>query len=133
MKQLFAALFLAIALATLSGFSGCSGTPSSATTPVLDNAAAQRAVYDAEGRYKIALIAADTYAHLPLCDKAAPPCATLTVVRQIQAAQPAARAAIDAAESAVRTPGFGADIVQSSVTAATAALGAFVAITNTAK
>src|SRR5450759_1776941 len=117
-----------LAFVVLIGF-GCGTTPT--TWPILDNAAAQRAVLAAEGDYKIALIAANTYVNLPLCTRSKPRGATLSWVRQIQAARSAARAALDAAESAVRTPGFGADVMNSAVTAGTAALQAFISITNT--
>lgn len=119
---------------------GCGGTVGQSSTvgqtvgsPLLDNATAQRAVFDAEGKYALALIAANAYVNLPLCDKSQPPCATLSVVRVIQKVQPATRAALDAAELTVRTPGFGNDIYTSSATAATSALGAFEAITSTLK
>lgn len=131
MKKLFPALIAATCL-FLAACAGSAGTLLP-TSPILDPVAAQRTVYAAEGDYRIALIAANTYVNLPLCIHSKPPCATLAVVQQIQKAQPVARAALDAAESAVRTPGFGADIVNSAVTAGTAALQAFMSITNTLK
>lgn len=123
---------LMLLAATCLFLTACAGTLLP-TSPVLDPVAAQRTVYAAEGDYKLALIAANAYVKLPLCTESKPPCATLTVVRQIQKAQPVARQALDAAESAVRTPGFGADVVNTAVTAGTAALSAFVSITNTLK
>lgn len=127
LAQRYAALFI------LTLVVGCAGNLSVPVGPLFSNAAAQRAVFDAEGKYQVALIAANTYVNLPLCDKAKPPCATLSVVRQVQKAQPVARAALDAAESAVRTPGFGADVVNTAVTAGTSALSAFVTLTATLK
>lgn len=116
----FTALFLTACATTTSG-------------PIVDNAAAQRAVFDAEGKYRLALIAANAYVKLPLCEKAKPPCATLSVVRAIQKAQPAARAVLDSAEQTVRTPGFGNDVYVSAVTAAKAGVSALESITNTLK
>lgn len=117
-------LIAALALA------GCAAAPQ---TPIVDNAAAQRAVFDAEGKYRLALIAADAYVKLPLCEKAAPPCATLSVVRTIQKTQPAVRATLDAAEQTVRTPGFGTDVYASAVAAAKAGVSALESITNNLK
>lgn len=105
---------------------GCATTPA----PIVDNAAAQRAVFDAEGKYRLALIVANAYVKLPLCENAQPPCATLSVVRTIQKAQPAARAILDSAEQTVRTPGFGNEIYSSAVTAAFAGVDAFQKITD---
>lgn len=119
MKKIFVLAFLALTL------SGCATTKPG---PILDNAAAQRAVYTVESKYKLVLIAANAYVNLPLCGPVKPPCATLSVVRQIQRAQPAARAAIDAAENAVRSPQFGSDVTTSAILAAESALSAFESI-----
>jgi len=132
MKKLFPVLLAATCLFLAACATG--GQPTGAQSPpILDQVAAQRTVYAAEGDYKLALIAASAYVKLPLCTASKPPCASLALVQQIQKAQPVARAALDAAESAVRTPGFGGDIMNSAVTAGTAALQAFVSITNTLK
>lgn len=131
MKKLFAVALFALVAACAGGSLTLPSMTGSA--PVLDNAQAQRAVFDAEGKYKLALIAANAYVSLPLCIASKPPCATLSVVRVIQKAQPAARAALDAAELTVRTPGFGNDIYSSAATAATAGISAFTAITHSLK
>lgn len=99
--------------------------------PLFDNAEAQRQVFQAKQRYLEALTVAEAYVKLPACGKSQPPCATISVVRQIQQAQPVARQALDAAESAVRNKGFGQDIQQTAVAAGLASLRAFVTITAT--
>lgn len=128
-------LIAIFAFAAMTGFGGCT-TPTPGTTPatpVIDQAAAQRAVLSAEGKYRLALIVADKYVNLKLCTAAPPPCATLTVVRVIQKAQPAVRAALDTAELTVRTDGFGDNVYSSAVAAAMAGVANFEAITATLK
>lgn len=126
-KSLVTVLF---ALSTaLSGCAGNLTTPTPAT--VLDNPTAQRAVLTAETDYLVILKAANAYAALPLCSDSKPPCATLSVVRQLQKAQPAARAALDAAETAVRNPAFASSVYQTAITVALAALQAFQTIVET--
>lgn len=135
MKYLIAILTLAL-LPALAAFTGCaSGTNDlgAVNKPVVDKAAAQRAVLSVEGKYRLALIVADKYVNLPLCDKASPPCATLTVVRVVQKVQPAVRAILDASEQTVRTDGFGDNVYSSAADAALAGLAQFEAITATLK
>ena len=104
---------------------GCSTTPTStALTP-------QQAVYEAKAAYEVALVAAVAYKKLPSCSSSQLPCSEKKIVDQLQHAQPVARSALDAAQAAVTTPGFGADIVETATASATAALKAFVAITQT--
>lgn len=117
-------LFVAVSCILLMG-AGCNTT----TPQVVDHASAERAVFQAEQDYTIALRIAEAYVKLPLCDKSQPPCAMLTVVRQVQKAQPVARQALDAAEQAVRTPGFGDDVVNTAVVAGQSAMKAFVTLT----
>jgi hypothetical protein len=132
MKRIFAAVFLTLTLAMLAGFSGCATPTTGTTAVVLDNAAAQRAVFDAKTGYAVALTAAVAYKRLAPCTGTnAPLCSKPAVVAQLQKADTVAAAALDSAESVVRTPGFGANIVSSAVQAATAAVGAFVSITAT--
>lgn len=120
----FTALCAALAFIALTGF-GCSTTPSAGTlTP-------QQSVFEAEAAYEVALTAAVAYRKLPACGASAPPCSTPAVVAQLQHAQPAARMALDAAQAAVTTPGFGTDVVSTATGVAQAALKAFTAITST--
>jgi hypothetical protein len=120
MKSIIALL----AFVTLTGF-GCSVAPTGTTlTP-------QQSVFEAKAAYEVALTAAVAYKKLPACTASQPPCSTASVVAQLQKAQPVARLALDAAQDAVTTPGFGTDIVASAVGAGQAALKAFVAITST--
>lgn len=92
----------------------------------------QQAVFQAKSSYEVALTAAVAYRRLPAC--AVPvrqPCSDKAVVAQVQRADKVAFDALGAAESAVRTPGFGDSVISSAVTAAQAALNAFVSITST--
>lgn len=123
MKRIILALATVL---TLAGFSGCTTDPKTTTSP-------QQAVFEAKSAYAVALTAAVAYKRLPPCDKNPRPCSDKAVVAQIQKADNVAASALDAAETAVRTPGFGNDVVSSSVTAAQSALQAFVSITSGAK
>jgi hypothetical protein len=116
MKQI--ARYTAVLLLTL--VVGCAST----ATP-------QQSVFAAKSGYEVALTAAVAYRALPACTATVkPPCNDPAVVAQLQKAQPAARTALDAAESIVRSPSFGDDVVKSAVTAAQAALAAFTSITS---
>ena len=89
-------------------------------------------VYVAKIDHAAALIPAVAYKHLPACsDAVKPPCSDIAVVGQLQMADDVADGALDAAETAVRTPGFGKDVVRTAVAAANAAVAALVSITNT--
>lgn len=90
-----------------------------------------QAVFQAKSSYAVALTAAVAYKRLPDCSGAPLPCSDRVVVAQIQKADNVAAAALDAAESAVRSPGFGESIVASAVGSAKAALAAFLSITAT--
>lgn len=113
MRKLITAVFIAVALAACA-------TPQSP----------QQAVFETKSGYAVALTAAVSYKRLPLCEKTKPPCSDPKVVAQLQRADNVAASALDAAEQAARTPGFGDSVVASSATAAQAALQAFVAITT---
>lgn len=94
----------------------------------------QQAVFQTKSAYEVGLTTAVAYKRLPVCQEGASGpqlCSKKTVVTQLQKADDVAAKALDAAENTVRTPGFGESIVQSAVTAARAALDAFVAIVNT--
>lgn len=90
-----------------------------------------QAVYTTKSSYAVALTAAVAYKHLPDCSSAPLPCSDKAVVTQLQKADNVAAAALDAAETAVRTQGFGESIVASAVGSAKAALSAFLSITAT--
>lgn len=92
----------------------------------------QQAVFAAKGAYEVALTTAVAYKALPVCAPATRPvCSDPAIVAQLQRAQPAVRAALDAAEGAVRDPKFGWNAADTAVIAAQASLNAFVAITST--
>jgi hypothetical protein len=114
-------LFLAVALA--ASLAGCAGV--SPETP-------QQAVFSVKSGYATALTAAVAYKRLPACGEPKRlPCSDAKIVAQIQKADNVAAGALDAAETAVRTPGFGKDAVSSALAAARAALAALVSITAT--
>ena len=87
-------------------------------------------VFAAKQGYQAALTAAVAYRRLPDCARAAQPCSDKAVVAQLQRADNVTAAALDAAESAVRSPGFGRSVLDSALAAANSALSAFVAITG---
>lgn len=92
----------------------------------------QEVVFQARGAQNVALRAAVEYKRLTPCAvPAKQPCSDKAVVAQLQKADKVADTALAAAESAVRTPGFGANVIDSAVTAAKAALAAFQSIVAT--
>ena len=92
----------------------------------------QQAVFQVKSGYATALTAAVAYKKLPGCKvPVQQPCSDAKVVAQMQKADNVAAGALDAAEAAVRTPGFGKNAVTSALGAARAALAAFVSITST--
>lgn len=116
MKQLL------IVLTFVFGLTACGGMP---TSPA-------QTVFETKSSYGLVLNAAANYAELPTCsDVQKLPCADPKVVAQLQKAEPGVRTTLDAAENAVRTPGFGDSVVKSSVAAAQAALKAFTSILQT--
>lgn len=91
-------------------------------------------VYGVKGGYEASLVTMTAYAKLPRCAPAAPPlCSQQAVVDQLERARVTARAAIDAAEGAVRTPGFGTDATTTALAAAEGAQKALAAITTPLK
>jgi hypothetical protein len=70
------------------------------------------------------------YKRLPDCATAKLPCSDKAVVAQIQKADNVTAAALDAAESVVRSKSFGQNVLDSAITAANSALAAFVALTG---
>lgn len=124
MKKVF--LAFALSLGLLTGFSGCTGMPVGQTP--------EQVVFQAKSAYSAALTAAVAYKRLTPCsDTVKQPCSDPAIVKQLQKADTAASTALDAAETAVRTPGFGKDVITTATTAARAALDAFVSITTTLK
>lgn len=123
MKLLRTAL-LTVALASLLGFSACSTDPKTTTaqTPA-------QTVYEAKSGYLVALSAAVAYKRLPACGANPPPCSRPAVVAQLQKADDVAAGALNAAETAARTPGLSDSTVSASAVAAKAALEAFTSIT----
>lgn len=87
-------------------------------------------VFQAKTAHAVALRSAVAYRELPRCNPAPQPCHDPAVVQQLQKADRTADAALDAAEAAVRTPGFGESVIASAVASAKAALAAFTSITD---
>jgi hypothetical protein len=113
-------LLILIAAFLVGGLSAC-------TTPK----SPQQAVFQTKSQYEAALTAAVAYKRLPTCgEPVVQPCKRQTVLVQIQKADDVAAKALDSAENAVRTPGFGDNVAQSAITASRAALDALVAITS---
>lgn len=98
---------------------GCASAPQSP----------QQGVFQAKAAYAVALQTAVAYKRLPACSAAVkPPCSDPATVAQLQRADNVAAPALDAAEAAVRTPGFGKSLMDTAVASAQAAVAAFVAI-----
>lgn len=102
----------------------------SACSTILPSNSAQT-VYIAKSDYAAALTIAVAYKRLPDCSTAPQPCSSAAIVKQLQKADDVAAGALDAAETAVRTPGFGSSIISTSLSSAKAAVNAFLSITNT--
>ncbi len=92
----------------------------------------EQAVFQMRTDQNVGLRAAVEYKRLkPCATPAVQPCSDKAIVGQLQKADEVSDKALGAAESAVRTPGFGQSIVDSAVTAAQAALAAFQSIVAT--
>lgn len=86
----------------------------------------QQAVFAAEAVHVAALRGAVAYRNLPRCGAGAPTlCSRPDIITALQQADNAADTAIEAAETTVRTPGFGENVYESAATAAKAAAEAF--------
>lgn len=119
---------LALILALSIG--GCSSltappAPKSPAQVVFETKAAEGAALAIFIQYK-ALPSCSTPVHPPLCSDAA-------LVTKVQQADVVAAKAIDTAETAVRTPGFGTDTIATMLTAAQAAVSVLVSTTTTLK
>lgn len=90
-------------------------------------------VFQAKTAHAVALRSAVAYRELPRCNPAPQPCHDPAVVAQIQRADKVADAALDAAENAVRSPGFGQSVITTAVRTAQEALQAFVTIVATVR
>lgn len=117
MKRSLMAACLAVALA------GCASV-SAPTTP-------EQAVFAAKSSYATALTAAVAYKRLPTCsDTVKMPCKETALLVQLQKADTVAAAALDAAESAARTPRVGATATQRALSAAQAALASLTTLVS---
>lgn len=115
MKRLFAVAILTLVAA-------CATAPQNA----------EQTVFQARTAQNVALRAAIGYAELPACrEPKVQPCADKEVVDQLKLASRVTDQALTAAETAVRTPGFGTNVISSAVAAGTSALAAFQTIVAT--
>lgn len=98
---------------------------------------AQKAAFTAKTTYGGYLAAADIYLKLPPCGTAAVPssaspvCRDANVVTQLAKAQVAAKATVDAWESAARNPTSTTDILSAAENGAEASLTAFAVVLST--
>lgn len=92
-----------------------------------------QSVFELKTVYASALSVAARYRALPDCAAPMHPplCSDMAIIQKIRDVDAISGPILDTAEKVVRTPGFGADAVQSIITAATNALAAFTQITNT--
>ncbi len=90
-------------------------------------------VFAAKAAYASALTVAVAYKQLPSCAPAnhPPVCSDAATVKSLQDRDDIAAPALDAAERAVRTPGFGQSALQTFVISANNAVSAMTAITST--
>lgn len=94
-----------------------------------------QAVYLAEGDFAAAVRIELAYDSLPRCTtpKATKICSDITIMRKVRKADDVAWAALQAAQAAVQTPGFGDNNIATAVASATALTTAFINITDTLK
>lgn len=94
---------------------------------------AAQAIYQIEGDYSAALSLENNYDRLPTCGSPAAPivCKTLKTAKLVRQIDDTAWDAIHAAQTAVRTPGFGKDQTMTAVATATSAVAAFTNIVAT--
>jgi hypothetical protein len=122
MKTLYLSAFFIAVLSLV----GCLSAVTEQTTP-------QAQVYQIKAAYATALDALIAYDSLPACEAAATPkgslCSSATGTQKVRAAKDGAKTAIDAAESAVRSPSAGSDSkVTVYLTAAQASVQALVTL-----
>lgn len=117
-------IFLAAVMAVLFALGGCASGLSAGGSPA-------QILFQAKSDYAGALTAAVAYKRLPPCSAAGRViCSDPTMVAQLQKADTVAATALDAAESVMRAPGFGVNVLDSAVAAATAALQAFLTVVS---
>lgn len=120
------ASFLILSLASCS-------TPVVTPPPVPKTPA--QVVFETKAAEGAALSIFIRYKALPSCAPANHPpiCSDAALVTKVQQADVVAAKAIDTAETAVRTPGFGSDTISTLLSAATAAVGYLTSSTNSLK
>lgn len=93
-----------------------------------------QAVYQVKGDYAAALSVETHYDNLPTCGTLASTpllCKNLATAKMVRQVDDTAYDAIEAAETAVRTPGYGTDKVTTALATATSAVAAFTNIVAT--
>ncbi len=118
----FARVGLLAVIALAFALAACAITPQ---TPA-------QAVYQIEADYAAALTVAVKYKQLPACGQPASPllCANPPVIATLQKADDVAYAALSEAQTLIRTPGIGADKVQTAIATAVSALKVLTAVTS---
>lgn len=134
MKSLILAAALALA--------GCAGTPvatsttttATASAPAFSDATAGQAMATARTSYDVAVRAALVYGRLPQCSLTQGiPCHTATLLSQLQKADTAAYAALDAGDLILRQPTLGTTARDRAIAAAQLAVSAFQTLTGATK
>lgn len=113
---------------------GCQGGTGVVSAPPVPKTPAQ-AVFEVKAAEAAALAVFLRYKALPSCALQVHPtlCSEPGVVTMVQRADLVAAKAVDTAETAVRTPGFGQNVVQTMLISAQAAVGVLVAATANLK
>ncbi len=90
-------------------------------------------IYLVESDYAAALKVELAYSDLPRCDQPTSPvlCSKVSVIKIVQKADNTAWAAIQEAQTAVRTPGYGENKMTTAISSAKALVKSFVSITST--
>jgi hypothetical protein len=133
--RLLAALALAAALTGCAAIAPNDQTipPTTPTGPVTSQGTitAQQSVFAAKGTYSVLLKSAAAYREMrPCSDTVKMPCHDPGILAQVQKADNVAAVALDAAESAVRTPQVGSTALERAVSTANSALAALSALVS---
>lgn len=124
MKRIWLTIALTVGLASCNGVQ----TPPAPKTPA-------QTVFELKAGEGVALAIFVKYKALPSCALPAHPvlCSDPAIVAKVQGIDAIAARSIDTAETAVRTPGFGTDTLQSLVAGAQAAVSLLTSATSSLK
>lgn len=135
MRAFISVIIMALALAGCGVIGGITGTTTGTTTGTIIGAVtgpeAQRTVYAINAAYIGVLQIAVAYEKKPRCSATVTTiCSNPAIVDQLRKANATAKAALEAAETAVRTPSLGDSAIAQAMQAAQIALAAFSALTS---